>query len=729
MSGTRHSARLSGVKARKDTSTGPAPSQTVGGNAYTTSRPKDSGTSRDDTDEDEETEMGKRRRASKKQKLNTSRAKSGKQAKKTHSTRTGKRYKDCLLAELPLDVLFEVFGRCPPQDLISLSRTNHLFRTHLLSKASRAIWKAAREYADGPPVGPGMTEQRWAHILFGKPRCQSCNAPNVHRVDYGLQRRACVKRLKSNLVATSLFTNIFPDLDSGILGLLRYTNFGAHSHGEASTSRFYWRQDVEDMALKLERLDLDIKSLVPEARKKKDTFIADRTQLVEAIVEHAQICLTWTANASRRREDEKAEMIRKRFVDIHAKFVELGYANEDIDAIKNESTVRQTTPLSDRHWKLIRSPLEERVRAAKIQRLSVERLRVASKLYDAYKQNLNAGRWRTLPQRSVVFADPAFKDVLESENYDANHVTEADFAAAVASLPEIVASIQAARSAQLLQLIQRIPISEYAAPGDIAPPHPHPQAVDSALAVFVCERNCRLYNFNSSVPGNTAFAYIGPDEAAAHQCEPPYAYAHHFDTSRTMPFNTVFELSGNGVRAAAALVRSVGLEENKTTCAEMDALDARFLCQVCMPKGVGGGGLYYPAYSWRSAIIHFVSSHADEEVPRWDRLDDARAEFVKHRETDETRSWACNHCAEHIERCDTVVNVIEHVKTKHGIVDPTASQDLVRLLALELTPVKGPQLRCGSSTYLPDKLDEPVDSRKWLHLWMRYSSTISENVF
>nr|GAT56453.1 predicted protein [Mycena chlorophos] len=117
MRGRRQSARLrlSGVKAQKNAFTGPAPLQNTGGNAATTSRPKGTFSDDGESPDDEEAEMEKGRRTVKKQKLDKSRAKTGKQAKTRHST-TGKGHnvksnKDCLLAAplLQVEILFESF--------------------------------------------------------------------------------------------------------------------------------------------------------------------------------------------------------------------------------------------------------------------------------------------------------------------------------------------------------------------------------------------------------------------------------------------------------------------------------------------------------------------------------------------------------------------------------------------------------------------------------------------
>ncbi|KAF7318781.1 hypothetical protein HMN09_00390400 [Mycena chlorophos] len=705
MSERRQSVRLSVAKAQKGASTSKvAPARAKSGTSSKAAVVKES-ISDDDwddfdepEDEDEEMDSGSdveygKRPPAKKRKLNNSEKRGG-------STRSaGKNKNECSLVEMPLDILFEILRRCPSQDLISLSRTSHLFRSHLLSQGSSGIWKAAREYADGPPVGPGMSEQQWAHLIFGKARCQSCGAPNVQRVDFGLQRRTCTACLKENLVVTSRFKSIFPDIERSILDLLRYTNIGGHANGHASHSRWYWHDDIVDMVRELESLERDVHVRVPGAFKKKEAFIADRKELIVAIVKHTEICAKWAKNAEHRRHEERDEISRKRFNDLKAKFLELGYVEADINAIRYQKGAEQATLLTERSWKLVRSPLEEKIKAAKASRLRSERhalvrrrRNVAEGLYNTYKRSLVPTQWRSLPRSRVVLAEPAFNDIIAAA--DDREVTEAHFQAAVDSLPEIILSLQAARSAHLLALIQaphRAAAPTDAEPGEVLPSPPHPHSLDSALAVFICERKCTAGTSRWS--SSTIATYVGQEAAAAHHCHLWYDWQQH------EAGKTVFQLSPRGVQAATALLESAGLD-NSATCAQMDALDARYLCKACSPRK-SGSNLTYSAYPWRAAITHFEHAHWHESlgtVPKWELLDPTRMESVKATETDSTLSWACNHCVQHMNQCETRAKVAEHVEMMHGISNPALGVDLFRLLDLEQAP---------ATLYIPKEVVPP----------------------
>ncbi|KAF7316507.1 hypothetical protein MIND_00169900 [Mycena indigotica] len=686
MSERRQSTRISAARARDTSSSKNVP------NAQASVSDDDDGFegfSEEDSDKDSESEADYGPPSAKRQKT----AKSAAVAKRGPTTK-GRRQKNCPLVELPLDVLFEIFGRCPPEDLISFSRTSHTLRAHLLSEASGGIWRAAREHADGPPVCPGMSEQQWAHLLYGKPVCQSCGARNIQRVDWGLQRRICVACRKGNLVVKSRFKTSYPDVDLSILDLLLYTHIGGHSHGHASSSFFYWQADITAMVQKMQALDKDIQLRVPGARKRKEAFIAERKAFIESIAEHAEVCLSWLDGAKDRRQKEKQLVQKKRFDDIKAKLMALGYEEKDMQVIRWQTSVQQATPLTERGWKILRPSLETDVRDAKEKRLKAEqqqllakRRKIVVQLYEDHKRTLVPNQWRTLPKLFELCEDAMFQSVI---NCPADvEVTAAHFNDAIQALPQTIIALQTARTANLQALIDSKPLSIQVTepePGEIAP---HPRSLNSALAVFVCEKRCSTWN-------TSEVTYIGEEAAAAHECKHSQYY------NEAPPAETVFKLSQRGVLAASSLVKLSGLDVTNATCAQMDRLDARYICLGC-PRRRSAQGEHHNAYSWRAAVTHFALKGCNPNLvaPQMQLMDSAQTDAVKRTEgADTTLSWTCNHCAAHLKNCDTRANVVEHCKTSHAIVDPVVPRDLFRLLDLQrpaasfLIPVEQSQYHC-----------------------------------
>ena len=89
-----------------------------------------------------------------------------------------------ILPTIPLDVLYEVrglvssmllpqanpveqiLGQLGPKDLLSLSRTNRLWRRTVVSTGTKFLWKDARKIYDAPDPAEGFTEEGWARLLF-----------------------------------------------------------------------------------------------------------------------------------------------------------------------------------------------------------------------------------------------------------------------------------------------------------------------------------------------------------------------------------------------------------------------------------------------------------------------------------------------------------------------------------------------------------------------------------
>jgi len=108
-----------------------------------------------------------------------------KAAAKPSGVRITKKGKLGMIAEMPLDVLYEVnlssppherdfmslcrqiFSFLAPRDLVRMSWTNKEFRRVLTSPSARNIWKGALESVDGLPRCPShMNEIEYSTVLF-----------------------------------------------------------------------------------------------------------------------------------------------------------------------------------------------------------------------------------------------------------------------------------------------------------------------------------------------------------------------------------------------------------------------------------------------------------------------------------------------------------------------------------------------------------------------------------
>ncbi|KZT28748.1 hypothetical protein NEOLEDRAFT_775129 [Neolentinus lepideus HHB14362 ss-1] len=105
-----------------------------------------------------------------------------------------------VLLEMPLDVLFEIFGLLLPLDLLRLSWTSSEFRCTLMQRSARSLWIQALKHVERlPECLEDLTEPQWAFLAF-YPCCHHCGAQNCQTIIWSCRMRCCNKCLKTQLV-------------------------------------------------------------------------------------------------------------------------------------------------------------------------------------------------------------------------------------------------------------------------------------------------------------------------------------------------------------------------------------------------------------------------------------------------------------------------------------------------------------------------------------------------
>lgn len=87
---------------------------------------------------------------------------------KPSKKRRGKLY---LITEMPLDILFEIFGQLFPADVLHLSMSSKALRDILLRKSAAFLWKQAflnMKITPPPPCPDDLNEPQYANLLWGK---------------------------------------------------------------------------------------------------------------------------------------------------------------------------------------------------------------------------------------------------------------------------------------------------------------------------------------------------------------------------------------------------------------------------------------------------------------------------------------------------------------------------------------------------------------------------------
>lgn len=139
----------------------------------------------------------------------------------------------------------QILSHLPPHMLIRLARMAKVFRTLLMSKTSRVIWKKAFAHDGiGEIEAPDLSHPRLASLIWDK-ECevspsslsrrdadltvrplwlQMCGRQKVHKICYALRKRVCDPCLKANLNTSQQISAEHPDLHPDVFKCCPFTD-------------------------------------------------------------------------------------------------------------------------------------------------------------------------------------------------------------------------------------------------------------------------------------------------------------------------------------------------------------------------------------------------------------------------------------------------------------------------------------------------------------------------
>lgn len=583
-----------------------------------------------------------------------------------------------LIVTMSIDILLEIFSFLEPADLLFLSRANKAFRRVLLSKSAVSVWKAARINRGGVPnCMPNMSEVQWAHLLFGGSQCCVCGTNGIMRIDFGLRRRACTSCLKKNLVYKPNFSSKFPDFDPIIMDLVTFTNIGGWAHGHASGSKFFWSDDIFNLAARLGAYQKDVHMRKPGAKKRLEDFKSSCKKYVDFVVKHAMVCNAWVDEDRKRQQCMATELQGQNKELIKARLVHLGHDANDVARMfqyhkynidKKYSTDKE---LTDARWKRLLPTIERDLSELK-EKWLLEDQRYASdrrkmhlrEMYNNYVRQLR----RPLAPSFASFLKLC--DVADFLNSPPTVDQESDTNACRAfadKLPDFCTGYIRQTKIALTQFLNpSTGISQYTlTPKDQGINAPDETLLQLATSIFQCANMYRS-------------PLITWDKVQHHTCQSSFA-----------TFECTLSISQSGVAAARSLLSLVGLDAKTTTATTMDHLQHHFFCLNCPPKSENGGS-YRMAMDWRRSVFHHVDQHHSHAEPRWELLSAAQLQVIRGRHLPEypratDRVWYCNKCERHQGNPVDKATVIDHIRW-HGIAAPNQGVDF----SYDMAPVKLP---------------------------------------
>ncbi|KAF8192170.1 hypothetical protein BJ912DRAFT_925078 [Pholiota molesta] len=603
-----------------------------------------------------------------------------------------------LLPTMPLDIIFEILGFLAPRDLLTMAKTNTLFRRTLLSSQATTVWKSSRERVGGPACPSDFNEVEWALLLFGIV-CQSCGTPHIRKIDFSIRRRVCASCKKKGVLAKSRFRTRFSGEDNSVLELLPSTSDNGdsmHSFHSKRGCNYYWIADIDNMLRRLSVLQANIMRGLPNAAENLETFKAERKQLVKNIKDDVPRLNAWKHKVAGQRIQDIYNTKEKRKRDILDRMMQLGYLREELTTVELDPECRKSTELTERIWQRIRPGLEAKASTAREIRLIrereslfMQRRRIVAFCYDAYKATLLPSQWTYLPRVLDICNFECFKTLIEAD-VDVDLRPE-DFSGCMEMLPELLETrMEELRTSLRESMRAAINSATSASTSTPATPPdnltPDADLLDLATATFYCQRECWRHRGTHS-----ARLTIGWNTIATHHCD--YEDEGVGVVIRSEPYlpNTLGEADVESQRprfvfntkaaiVAQDLVRCAGLGEN-ALASEMDAKNLRFDCKLCGIKQ-GSSMHYRVGFGWRDAVYHTTNVHSkniSSPFDGWKVLPEDETAKVMEREREDTKwrcaFYTCNHCSTYLNTKGVEEEVKVHVQTMHGIEDPLNPDD------------------------------------------------------
>ncbi|KDQ49480.1 hypothetical protein JAAARDRAFT_200826 [Jaapia argillacea MUCL 33604] len=617
-----------------------------------------------------------------------------------------------MLPQIPLDILFEIFGHLTPKDLLNLSCTDKLLRKTLMSRKSLSIWKNVRLAAEVPDGPDGMSEPAWAELIFGT-TCQNCGAKGVTNIDFAIQKRCCVSCRKKHLVYAGRFEKKFPDFNPEIMELIPYTSNGGWAHGHSSSSKFFWEEDVHAACKALATYQKAVHMRTPGAKAALDEWKESKMEEVTRIVE-ASLChryvLVFLNHGS---VLGGAEIAKKRVADIISRPVALGWDERDVERLRYrlDRDSSNKKELTDRGFRMIKPGLEASLAQYKAQRIAQEtrarreaRAKLLSSTYFDYKKTLPIKEWAFIPRLVDFMEMREMKEWVEcdaemGENGLGREVLERLFGEWSEGRKVMVEGLVREGLGSGLMDVES---------GQIA--------VGQAFPVFLCtSKGCagdtRTSSFSSRLRSP---AIIGIESALAHSCRVIVAdpfrtiyYARYPDGELEL---AELKFCKRGGEAVDSILKLLGLdgEGGDDVVGEMDRVDARFVCEGCEPvahKKVSRKLVK----TWRQCVDHYIECDNDwHTTPSWKLLDEKKRKAVVQQQRDDAAQahhWICGHCTYNAVKEGDKRTVVTHCKATHtNNSKPVEGKDIFynpRLIRLQPKEI-----------YMPYGSQAPVPVRK-----------------
>ncbi|KAJ8519714.1 hypothetical protein ONZ45_g3364 [Pleurotus djamor] len=556
------------------------------------------------------------------------------------------------LPQMPLDILFEIFGYLDPLDVLRLARTTKAFRSVLMTRSATSLWKTAFENTPDVPQKPeGLAEPSWANFLF---------TTNCYVLASHLALHTASVVIKSGTVSNVLVRRKY----SGVWLKVDFDNFMesfAKVRGDQAKSRDFCKQRNKRYAK------------MAEHSKEYDRWAADNKYERSADLEHIR--------------NARFELIKMKLIEAVPRLgPEIGGLTSSQEFLLRQlPPVKAPRPLTDRAWPKVEREITPIMTEFRDARLVAERAAILKKRRQTFAEVIDEYASTQpvdaiLPSAADIYVLQSFSPIkqrLEEDPNDTDYPPSA-FDDVLENMPQYCAEWMDLCTERLLEVVDESSDIENADP----PILPDKTSLSLATTIFYC-KGC--------------FCTLGYPNILVHQCfrRPPTQLRHGTEMGQSMDDLNIapwimlspYRINLVSPMLASDVVLACGYDPQNATAEELDSANVWLVGEF--------HGKTTKVMRWRKAIQRTYSK-LEHVYPKpqynWSKVTDeslreayerAELEFYT---TNFSKSLVCSHCSIKLESSALVEHMKQHkpdgatVQMSDFLVDPSLThKDLFSL--------------------------------------------------
>ncbi|KAF9473295.1 hypothetical protein BDN70DRAFT_925244 [Pholiota conissans] len=583
----------------------------------------------------------------------------------------GKRGLLKMLLEMPMDILFEIFGQLNPIDLLSMARTTKAFRNILMSRTSITAWRAARSNIAALPDCPDdLSEPQYATLMF-LTRCSVCHRDlSIVHISWYSRARCCNSCLKKTFLqvrsvvgwARSV-TTTYPSLLAKWIPFFTVSKEVTSRKNETYIRQhtFIWEKRDEEWASEYRSLQ------DPQSRYK---WVIDNLEQRYAINKHARACALWHWASKNTTTEYQLRDVFRRDAEITSLFKELGYEEEiykilpsedhPLDPDLLEDLLLSPVPIGESNLLTLKDSMLPTLLASKESREYQEHSTFFS-LRKHILQDIYLTGVKTLPVNSPR---PEAAEVYRvAEAHDFVDYSKSATDALCVPFKEIVVLWRRLVGEKLVELIAQAHGPGYdfdrETVGDLV--------VANIFSCNLCgysHDSRRILTYNQAAVHTCINFEYGPGRSLSQR-----AFSTVFGHAKWIDVPGSVKINDSYLDIVQQIVKMCGYDPKVATVRQMDELNPIFECLSCNSLTEGRATM-----SWSSVLQHQITAHrASSDLSDliilkeptsttvWERIQEEQA-----RETFKSNRCIvfCSHCDQ---SSDNIKRYRDHLKTVHNI--------------------------------------------------------------